>query len=105
MTETMLELLEEVRAGRHDDELVQLLEAVRARRKVVVRERDRAKEPTHVIVGDVRPRYLQGTKGRAGGWISESRREFWPAVGTEAYARGRRWKITGQNLQQLEATS
>jgi hypothetical protein len=84
-----------------DDSLRPLAEALVERSKLLVRQRDRQKEPTHQIVGDVRPRYLAGTKGRAGGWVSDSRREFFPAPGTEAYARNRRWRVSGWSIVAL----
>jgi hypothetical protein len=95
-------LMASIEDGQLDGELKLIGETIVARSKVLTRQRDREKTPTHKIVGDVRPRYLQGATGRAGAWVSESRREFFPTPGTEAYARGRRWKITGQNVVALE---
>lgn len=57
--------------------------------------------PRAVIVGDVKPRYLEGCTGRVGRWISRDRREFFPEVGTAAFERGGEWRVTADSLRML----
>jgi len=73
--------------------------------KVATRKADRMVAPTHVIVSngrDLRPRYLVGTRGRVGGWASDRRMYFYPVPGTEAYRRGREWRIDHSLLKPIE---
>jgi hypothetical protein len=100
-TSAVAAVLAAIGDGVLDEDLKTLGEELVDRSKKLTLRRDREKVPTHKIVGDVRPRYLAGAKGRAGGWVSDTRREFFPAPGSEAYARGRRWKITAENIAEL----
>lgn len=59
--------------------------------------RRRESMPRARVAPDCRPMYLAGCPGRVGGWF-ETRREFFPDAGTEAYRRSTSWRVDASAL-------